>query len=546
MPPKKRKPTNSEKPLASFMLGQNDASTSNAQAFIVPTNTKFNDFGFIISCKVGFRDTHGEIHWLEGRCAIKDEINTYSAIKGRMRPSQTEIYTADLDAPFRTLLTDTKSYSFIRRVLGEERGRLLLSSLQDIAIRYQGYYSNDWSDFYKEEVFSHAMIRSSEAYFAYRIGDRVMKGLPQLDADTRQPFAVDLKGSGPITSFDFQFDSHNFLRGRISVLIGQNGCGKTSALSKISKALADSASKSAVVTNRPEVNQVVAFIHTASIKQFVPSSKKALPKARIFTFNPGSPRKHSDDSITTLLVDVARRHDIHGPSLSHFSEILESEFSDLQLLIPVKTNPKDVRSGEFNYLPFDKWSSGGEEAILRNASAVSIGQPLIFQDRDGQERKLSLGQLSFIRFILTALANAGPASVLIIDEPENFLHPNLISRFMRSLNKILSGTQSIAIIATHSPFVVREVQSKQVHVMRQEDGVLTVRKPLMQTLGSNVSSISNEVFGDDLPEHLYEELLEVAKRESSSFDDAIQKYGSELSVEALMLLRRMMDGSINA
>lgn len=192
-------------------------------------------------------------------------------------------------------------------------------------------------------------------------------------------------------------------------------------------------------------------------------------------------------------------------------------------------------------MPFSEWKRGGEQRILNNAANVASGQSLRFVDKHGKERKLSLGQQAFLKFILVALANSGPASALIIDEPENFLHPNLISRFMRSLNKILNGTRSIAFVATHSPFVVREVQSAQVHVMRNEEGVLTVRKPRMQTLGANVASISNEVFGDDLPHHLYEELLELTEQESNTFSEALNKYSSELSAEALMRLRRMME-----
>lgn len=542
MPPKKRKTESPNRPVISFILSESIADRSEAEVLIVPFSRKYNDFGFRISCTIGFRGQDGIMTWLEGRFAIQGEKDLFRFIGNLLSPDVFELPLDDIKKPYRTLLVDAKSYGVIRSILGEARARIILKALHDIAIpKGQSAYPG-WDSFYHEEVFTHAMTRSSEAYFAYRKGARVLQGLRELDADARQPFSINLKGTGPKTFFDFQFDNKNFLRGRIAVIIGQNGCGKTSALAKLSKILADKESRLADIVNRPELNQILAFIHTASVREFTPSSKEGHARARVFTFNPASPRKQSEETSTTLLVDVARGHDAYGPLLNHLSDIFKSEFSDFEIFVPIMRERIGMyRANKVEYMLFDEWIGGGEQRVLNNAAVVAPWKPLKFVDKNGKERKLSLGQQAFLKFILVALANSGPASALIIDEPENFLHPNLISRFMRSLNKILNGTRSIAFVATHSPFVVREVQSAQVHVMREEDDVLTVRKPLMQTLGANVSSISNEVFGDDLPYHLYEELLEIAERESHSFSEALAKYSSELSSEALMRLRRMME-----
>lgn len=542
MPTQSRSNARPSKPLTSFLISEDLAEHSKAQAFIVPSTRRYNDFGYRIACSVGFRNNEGTITWLEGRCAIQGEKFLDVGVRDALTPGTSELYHPDMKRPFRTLLVDAKSYGVMRRALGEASAREILGRLQDIAIAKKQPHDHEWASFFQEDVFAQAMVRSSEAYFAYRKGERVLQGLHELDADAQTRFGVDLKGIGPKTYFDFQFDGHNFLRGRIAVIVGRNGCGKTSTLAKLSKVLCDKESRLAEIDQRPELNQVIVFAPTNSIRQFSPSSKEGLARARVFSFNPASPRKYREDTAATLLVDVARGQDAYGSLLNHLSDIFKSEFGDFSVLVPIKLESMSQYNwGNVEYMLFDDWARGEEQRVLKNAGSIAPWKALKFLDKTGRERKLSLGQQAFLRFILVALANSGAASAFLIDEPENFLHPNLISRFMRSLNKILIGTRSIAIVATHSPFVVREVQSAQVHVMRDEDGILTVRKPLMQTLGANVSSISNEVFGDDLPHHLHEELLEIAEQRSHTFAEALANYSSELSTEALMRLRRMME-----
>ena len=49
-------------------------------------------------------------------------------------------------------------------------------------------------------------------------------------------------------------------------------------------------------------------------------------------------------------------------------------------------------------------------------------------------------------------------------------------------------------IATHSPVVLQEVMSENVRVIRRDGDVLSIRKPLLETYGENLSSIVSDVF----------------------------------------------------
>ncbi|MCJ7853071.1 AAA family ATPase [Pseudomonas monteilii] len=515
--------------------------TESADIYILPKNKYRKDSIFKMGCTIAFKISEGEYEILDGHCAIQEVKNLPEFLSITLQDEES-VDARSIKAPFRTLLSDSKSYNILYNRFGSKRAKELLTAAQDIAV--SSTFLVPWQGFTSSSEFSLGFIRSSEAYFAYRRAKRIIQGLSIRAADARQTFSAELKGKGPKVTFDFLFDQSNFFRGRISVIIGQNGSGKTASLAKLARGLADTKSQHVAITNRPDLNQVLAFIHTSSRRQFTPASEEGMGRARIFTFNPATPKKYDSVPMTQLLVDVARSVGPMSRSLEIFREVITYEFPSLQLYIPVKSSNNDQPNAQKrdSHVNLEDWMKGGEFSQLEQVAQVDHSRPLKFVDADNNERTLSLGQQSFVNFCLIALSNAGPSSAFIIDEPENFLHPNLVSRFMRTLNKILEATKSIAIIATHSPFVVREVQSAQVHVMWDSEGVINVSHPRLQTLGANVASISDEVFGDDLPQHLYEELVTHAKNQSSTFTEALKKYSGELSTEALMLLRKKMEG----
>lgn len=523
-----------------------EAEQSNSDAFVVASSDRWNDFGYSLMADLGLRTPSGAIEWFPARFAVQGQKTLADFSRQIFANRRTGLPLSEMPAPFASLLTETKHYSVARRAVGVERATEFLRALHDIALLSEERKEvPGWPDFFESEVYQLAMVRSSESYFALRRGAWVLAGRQTSGTDARTPFKAELKGRGARLSLDFQFNADNVLRGRIAVLIGKNGCGKTSSLAKLGRALADMKSRAASITHRPEVNQVLVFAHTASLPLFQATSRSSgSAKVRVFSLDPlTSRRPRREESDTRLLIDIARSHDVDNePTLQYLRSILEEEFPALRVMVPLKPGAAPVAGGR--YVPLSNWMQGdGEQRQLESAAGLDHTRSLRYLDATAHARTPSLGQLTFIRFILTALANAGPASVFIIDEPENFLHPNLISRFMRVLHRLLTSTKSVAILATHSPFIVREVQSSQVHVLRpMEDGSITVGKPRLQTLGANVASISSEVFGDDLPDHLYEALVAKAETSGLTFEQALERNASELSTEALMLLRTRMEG----
>ena len=68
--------------------------------------------------------------------------------------------------------------------------------------------------------------------------------------------------------------------------------------------------------------------------------------------------------------------------------------------------------------------------------------------------RLSAGQRLALNCIFHILSKIEPRTLILFDEPELHLHPQLLTGLLHALGEILDSQDSFAIIATHSPIVM--------------------------------------------------------------------------------------------
>ncbi len=89
--------------------------------------------------------------------------------------------------------------------------------------------------------------------------------------------------------------------------------------------------------------------------------------------------------------------------------------------------------------------------------------------------RMSEGLLYYLAF--AALRHLDPVSLLLVEEPENGLHPARIAEVVRILRAIVEETRTQVILATHSPLVVNELRPEEVSVVTRspESGTRVTR-----------------------------------------------------------------------
>lgn len=133
---------------------------------------------------------------------------------------------------------------------------------------------------------------------------------------------------------------------------------------------------------------------------------------------------------------------------------------------------------------------------------------------------------------------ADQGTLVLIDEPETHLHPNLITEFMNLLYEVLVSTSSVAVVATHSAYVVRETPSHCVHVFRKkQDSTIAVDQFYIKTLGASVSELSETIFGDSLVESFNDKIVSQLIDREMSIENIIKQYSDVLSMDMLIKIK---------
>ena len=150
---------------------------------------------------------------------------------------------------------------------------------------------------------------------------------------------------------------------------------------------------------------------------------------------------------------------------------------------------------------------------------------------------LSSGHKAVLSIVTGCVATLEERSLVLLDEPENHLHPPLLAAFVRSLSELLVERNSVAIISTHSPVVLQEVPRSCVWMLNRNSETWFARRPDIETFGANFEALTTQVFGVEVNKSGFHKLLADAVERSSTYEEAKGRFSCGLGDEATGILR---------
>lgn len=519
-----------------------------------PSKDNWNDQGYKLLVDFVIR-AEGKVYRPEKSAAmIFDHFrNSREAIlslgNGRRFSGEAEHFS------FASLQMEVNEYRQIGRFFSVDTAILALEAMHDVVVEERKATPRRWLEEVKKlEAFSVGLLRLTSRYFAYRRGYDFLIGneaeaIRKSSASAELTFQLD--GFSAPHAVPLNFGRTGSVSRRINVLIGRNGVGKSQTLAQLVRALAFPRSVKAKIAPHGEFNRVIAFSGIAG--QSALPTQSPSPRAlqyHFYNLSPGHIRRKRHPS-TTALLDLLRSKDYLKdlPRLDVFAEAIGNWMSLKQIYLPLLDFESNLDAGwrslivqgGIGYISVDELKNLYELRQLVSIAAVDQTKSPSFKFGD-KLSPLSSGQELYFRFALHLCESIDVGTLVLIDEPENHLHPNFVTDLMALLRDILAQTGSFALIASHSPFVVREVTHDDVVILeRGEDGRPLTRSPRLHTLGASVGAVSLYVFGDDTLATLTRLTLQSQQLPRSSGDEeAFKRLAEEYSNEAISHIRSVL------
>lgn len=162
---------------------------------------------------------------------------------------------------------------------------------------------------------------------------------------------------------------------------------------------------------------------------------------------------------------------------------------------------------------------------------------------------MSSGQLHIFNLLTFIHAHIHLSSLLVIDEPEVHMHPQIIVSFMTMLGRILQRFRSFAVIATHSPLIVREMVGQNVYLMRMVDrDIPNVAKVAFETFGADASELYMQLFQFDERMSSFYHYVQIlaGKKNYQQVLALFERYAPGLSLNARLSIRDFFEDTVDA
>lgn len=402
-------------------------------------------------------------------------------------------------------------YRSLAQVFGDD-AHIILDQLCDVA-----FYESIYKKFERDGVFRISLIRENESEKARREGRYIVYGRDLEDAYSFS-YHYQLPYKGEDVDIDFNYKPSGEDYERIIGLIGENGVGKTTLIKEILNSLINNDNKN-FTRVRPLFSSVLMISY--------------------------SPFDHypieSDDNPFFINYEYS--------GLMKGEETMYTTKEQVEILIK---NIKIIYRRKQKY--YTRWLGFVDQVI----TATKLEALLTPNDDDidvNEEGLLELcvnassGETMFLYSISAIMAKIRSDSLIIMDEPEQHLHPSAVTALMHSVYKILTLYDSYALISTHSPYVIRELVSPNVLIFNRFGNELSVNRIGIESFGEDVSVLSDVVFGNMSEEKRYEKFIEdVVIANGYDYDSsvsALQKGPNTLSLNAKLLIRTIINSKQN-
>lgn len=551
------------------------ANVASDSIFVWPVDPNWNDFGYGFQAKAYVRI--GDI----ALNAIKEfslfvvpwpldgnlRFNSWLESERRDHPPD----AGDMSPPggFFTILKNESHYRALMEFCGSsvELASRILRPLRDAVYRrWKDLDYDQLREFVRSEAVTKGIFRYEGAYLAWHRGITILAGQPAnpvADAQINFEFSANLPGFSGEHRLQVRFGVPAPLVDRCHALIGRNGVGKSQFLRELIIELGSRIDGTAttpfidegtpngrgasIVPETFTVNRVLVM--TWDNRSQLPQEARMDTAFQYLNFPMTEPASDNmvveqthrvgSETQTAMLIQLLREDESNSRASDERLRRVLLPVLDVGK-IAVYLEPSAAESTG-RWIELRSLSHASETQRLEYFGRIDLNSDPVRVDEQGMRVPLSSGERTFLNFGIRCAARLTTGALLVLDEPETHLHPNLISGFMRVLESLLVETRSIALIATHSPFIVRELPGRCVHVIKVDEHRLpSISNAFLRTLGASIDQLSVDIFDDAESHQPNGDLALMIAKGGLTFDEVRTQYARDISPDMLGEIRELM------
>ncbi|QTT87538.1 AAA family ATPase [Pseudomonas chlororaphis] len=378
-----------------------------------------------------------------------------------------------------------------------------------------------------EEVMGESLLRAIQEPNVRNRLNRLAHGnavLTRFEFEFTLPAPLNEIGAATSPTMQFQVIPNAEPPTNLHVLVGRNGVGKTRCVQSIINTLLERDSDSAP---RGELRRLGANQGEWTFSGLVSVSFSAFDSFELPT--PSAMR------IPAVFVGLRSQSEDNGQIVEHLknSQDLANDF--VQSLERCQSEPRRSR-----------WLRAVASLATDPLFAETGVEQLIEHDDDWSARAtrffrlLSSGHAIVLLTTTRLVELVDERTLVVLDEPEGHLHPPLLSAFIRAVADLLVARNGVALISTHSPVVLQEVPRCCVWMLRRSRTQSAVERPSIETFGESVGILTREVFGLEVTDSGFHQLVSaVARQPGRTYEAVEQHFGGQLGAEARALSRSL-------
>ena len=409
------------------------------------------------------------------------------------------------------------------------------------ALNDMAYNLDIFAEMIKNDVTTVSLMRDITASTIRGQFHRIAHGGARLTDYNFTYFLSQKNVHGEKLVMEFNVEHEGLPPSNIHVLIGKNGAGKTTILKKILYAIeeiGDTTHEYGWVEGDTGAFANIVYVSFSAFDQPMNFSEYQgeLPVPYTFVGLTGDDvsrtrSQFAEDFLDSLCkITQGTRKRLWEEAI----DILESDNTFLELQIKNWVSP-DLLTEENGIYVSPQREGEGRLQYQKRIEKVAYRKEIL-----PRFETLSSGHKIILLTVAKLVELVEEKTLVLMDEPEEHLHPPLVSALIRALSNLLIYRNGVGIIATHSPVIVQEVPKKCVWILRRSGKLLAAERPDVETFGENLGELTRVIFGYEVVNSGFHKMLWEATKREESYQSALQAFHNELGEEARAILKAYM------